>query len=827
MRSISEDIKRRAIFDKYRQSTDFLILQETHSIKDTEQCWKNEWGGKCIFSHGTSAARGIAVFYNVKLNVKNIITGEDGRFIIFDVESYDQLITVVAIYAPNQDSPTFFTGIREKLKERGENKIIVGDFNLTLNVELDRKNTYCNNNKAKEEVENIMDEFCLRDTWRVQNEQTREYSWFKAGDLTKASRIDFALVSGGLDQKTKAISYIPGIFTDHRALYLYVELFSTQRGVGYWKFNNTLLYDIKFVEIMNQEIETTLDITKDKGALERWEKLKIRIKNRSKEYAKNKASEELIIIGNLSEKVNEFEVRLPLTKEETELWIQTRAELEEKILERTKGIMFRSKAKWVEEGEKNTKYFFALEKARYNSKTCYKMIDEQGTEIVQQQDIIQLQKNFYQELYKSEEDVQFSLVNTFNVKVPDNIREQQEIQVTIADLQEAIKTMNNNKTPGEDGIPVDFYKVFWPKLAIPFYNMVTECYEQGILHQSARRGILNLIPKAGKDSRMVKNLRPITLLNTDYKIIEKAVANKMIPALEHIINKDQRGFMKNRRISVNIRKMLDIMHYTEREDLEAVILSLDFVKCFDKCSFTILHGSLEYFQFGEIVKKWTKILYNDFKVKIQNNGNFSSSILIEKGVHQGGCCSSVYFLVIAEILALTLRHNEEIEGIPIKTIRHLLNQFADDMDIASLCTKKSIKGMLKELNSFKLQSGFTVSYDKTTMYRIGSLRHSSAQMYSVSEVEWTNEDISVLGVTIAHEEIVQKNYSGLIDKTRSTLNAWHNRNLSLIGKVQVVNTLVAWNGKKAKIAFFFVFGKYRRLFIFYLHVCKYFQKDLT
>ena len=133
----------------------------------------------------------------------------------------------------------------------------------------------------------------------------------------------------------------------------------------------------------------------------------------------------------------------------------------------------------------------------------------------------------------------------------------------------------------------------------------------------------------------------------------------MIPALEHIINKDQRGFMKERRISVNIRKMLDIMQHTEVEDLEAVILSLDFVKCFDKCSFSILHGSLNYFEFGECIKEWTKILYKDFSVRIQNNGHFSGNIAINKGVHQGGCCSAIYFLVIAEILAISLKEQRK------------------------------------------------------------------------------------------------------------------------------------------------------------------------
>ena len=225
-----------------------------------------------------------------------------------------------------------------------------------------------------------------------------------------------------------------------------------------------------------------------------------------------------------------------------------------------------------------------------------------------------------------------------------------------------------------------------------------------------------------------------------------------------------------------------------------------------------------------------KILYTDFTVKIQNNGHFSERVDIKKGVHQGGCCSSIYFLVIAEILAISLRSNEDIKGLTLKDIRNLLNQFADDMDIFSICEEKSIREIINELKAFQKQSGFTVSYEKTTLYRIGSLRHSDAQMYDMSTFAWSNRDINVLGVTIAHEDLVEKNYQTIIQKVDSTLKAWYNRGLSLMGKVQVVNTLVAslfvykmmvlplipknilknidntirdfiWNGKKSKIAY--------------------------
>ena len=802
---------------------------------------KMNGGGKAIFCHGTTSSRGVAIFATKQMyqNITNIYKGCDGRTIILDINHLDCDMTLVAIYAPNADTPQYFKEIASLLKNRHEHKVIVGDFNLTMDPEKDRKNTYHNNNNSRDELVEIMDEFYLKDLWRERNEDKKEYSWHKKIDtgshnepqnMRKASRIDMALITGGLDQQVKEIMYLSSLMTDHRAIYMVIQVSRFERGTGYWKFNNTFLQNSTFVEYMNKELDQTISSSHQKEPMEKWEIIKKRIKTASTKFARAKTNEQKLVIAQLSEKVNEYEERLPLDQDEDNLYEQTKSELEDKVLERIAGVMFRSKARWYEEGEKNTKYFYSLEKAKYNAETCYKILDQKGEEVINPQQILQEQKEFYQKLYEADEDVSFNMDNTYEVFVPDDIRQEQDIQISLQDLQQAIKGMNNNKTPGQDGIPVNFYKVFWDTLKEPFNNMMLDAFNKGALHSSAREGILNLIPKANKDTRLIKNLRPITLLNTDYKIIEKAIANKMIPALQHIIHTDQRGFMKDRRISVNIRKMLDVIHQAEKEDLEAVVLSLDFVKCFDKCSFSILHGSLDFFKFGEIVKKWTKILYNNFSVKVQNNGHFSEEIMISKGVHQGGCCSSVYFLVIAEILALSLRSNQDIDGICINNIRNLLNQFADDMDIFSLCNEKSIKAIWEELSTFRQQSGFTVSYEKTTLYRIGSLRHSSAQLYDLSQVSWSNQDITVLGVTVAHEDLVEKNYKDIGKKIKGILNSWNNRNLSLIGKIQVINTLIAslfvykmmvlpiipqstikeienilrnfiWNGKKSKIAY--------------------------
>ena len=570
--------KRRAIFDKHRFNADLLILLETHSEESIEKIWEHEWGGKAAFSHGTPAARGVAIFTSKEIfnKITNIESSPDGRFLIFDIMENGLCVTIAAIYALNNDSPEFFKNIEQKLKDRHEHKILLGDFNLVLDVNMDRENTYNNNNKAKDEVLEIMDQYYLQDTWRIQNEEKREFSWIKRGSFPiKASRIDFALISAGLSHLIEMIQYISSIKTDHRAVYLVIKFNSFQRGAGFWKLNCTMLRERQYIESIKQEIQQTLQASSQKTPSKKWEILKKRIKQKSIDYSKAKSSENRQIISQLSEKVNEYESNLPLVREQYELLEKTKMDLEEKTMERIQGVMFRSRVKWYEEGEQNTKYFFSLEKARYNAKTCYKIIKEDGTELNQPSQIIDEQRQFYRKLYQEDNHVNFTWKNTFGIQVPDNIREQQDTQITMSDLEAAIKTMNNNKTPGMDGIPVDFYKIFWSDIKQTFQEMMLESYQRHQLHETAREGVLNLIPKTNKDSRFIKNLRPITLLNTDYNIIEKAIANKMIPALEHIINKDQRGFMKERRISVNIRKMLDIIGEAKKEDLEGVFTKGD------------------------------------------------------------------------------------------------------------------------------------------------------------------------------------------------------------------------------------------------------------
>ena len=123
--------------------------------------------------------------------------------------------------------------------------------------------------------------------------------------------------------------------------------------------------------------------------------------------------------------------------------------------------------------------------------------------------------------------------------------------------------MKNNKTPGIDGIPADFLKVFWYYLKYFIQRSLNCCFRKGKLSYSLRQAIIIGIPKDTKDRRFLKNWRPISLLCVTYKLASTVIANRMKPYIDKIVSKSQTGFLSGRNISESTRLMYDIMHYTE------------------------------------------------------------------------------------------------------------------------------------------------------------------------------------------------------------------------------------------------------------------------
>ena len=582
--------------------------------------------------------------------------------------------------------------------------------------------------------------------------------------------------------------------SSHKFVSTTLSLDEIKRGPGTWKLNNKLLENLEYVQEMRQLLESLYVYQTVLDPSDFWSFMKKRITEFSREFSKKVAH-----IRN-KQKVNLTKLNELLTAEFNsgsydsillEELDKTNKELDEIALDETRSIIFRSKAKWVREGEKNSKFFFALEKKKYLSKNMASMLVD-GKLITDQDSILDEQVKFYGDLYQSNASIQFNLTRSPNdPTITEDDKKSTESPITLDELFDAIMTLKSDKTPGMDGLTIEFYRKFWKNLSPALYAMYNDAFSKGVLPLSTRRGLISLLPKKNKDTRIIKNLRPLTLLNNDYKILAKTIDNRISPLLPKIINSDETGFVKGRNISYNIRKSLDVMEYCKSNKILAVIMSCDMNKCFDRIEHQAVYGALCLFGFGEDLIQWVSLFYSKFQICTQNYGFLSDWMDKTRGCNQGCPLSPSAFLCVREIMANCLRNNPKIHGIKIKEIEYLLSQFADDTDMYLPYDADVINAVLRTLTDIEQNTGLMISYEKTTLYRIGSIANSDAKCYTTRPVQWTNEVVNTLGIYLYGYKNISHNLDDAFNKLKVICKMWYYRSLTLVGKVLIVNTLMS------------------------------------
>ena len=268
--------------------------------------------------------------------------------------------------------------------------------------------------------------------------------------------------------------------------------------------------------------------------------------------------------------------------------------------------------------------------------------------------------------------------------------------------------MKSDKSPGGDGFTAEFLKVFWGRLGFLVVRSLNESYLDGELSLTQRRGIITCLPKPDKDRNFLKNWRPITLLNTIYKIGSKVIAERMKLVLEKIISEYQIGFMKNRFISENTRVIYDVLEMSQRENITGLLLLLDFEKAFDTIDWEFLVKTLENYNFGESLIQWVKLFTTNIKSSIIMNGHMSQEFDIERGCRQGDPISPYLFILVLNLLTLQIVNNENISGLKIKNNEFLINHFAD----GSINTLRELFEILKH---FEECSGLAINQSKSRL----------------------------------------------------------------------------------------------------------------
>lgn len=260
-------------------------------------------------------------------------------------------------------------------------------------------------------------------------------------------------------------------------------------------------------------------------------------------------------------------------------------------------------------------------------------------------------------------------------------------------VHNALSDSGNDRAAGLDGIPMELWKrmsslfdAFSESETNPYCDivkMLTKVFNDVEYHgisPSAKfnEGWMCPIYKKGERNNAA-NYRPITVLNTDYKVMTKALANKLAEVAPTLVHRDQAGFIKGRSIYDQVKLAKLTIDYGRILEQNGAIVALDQEKAYDKILHPYLWEVLKRFDIPNHFINTIKHLYQHASTSVLINGILSEPFAISRGVRQGDALSCLLFDLGIEPLAATIR-SSALRGIKIQNAPENLKckLFADD-----------------------------------------------------------------------------------------------------------------------------------------------------
>lgn len=217
------------------------------------------------------------------------------------------------------------------------------------------------------------------------------------------------------------------------------------------------------------------------------------------------------------------------------------------------------------------------------------------------------------------------------------------------------------------------------------------------------------------DPAEVRNYRPLTMLNTDYKIFTKVLTHRVKSVLDHLVSRCQLGFVPHRVITEASLLTKLVQSYLDENDEDGLMILLDWEKAFDSVSWDYMHQAFKSSGLDLSMRSSMSILYNhdDPPMRtVQANGERCDAFPIRSWIPQGDPLSPVVFLFVAEALSRLITDDSKYKGIDINGIQMRLTQFADDT-LLFIRSYSGLKRVWEFISLFSLATGMTLNFKKT------------------------------------------------------------------------------------------------------------------
>uniref|UniRef100_A0A3Q2ZQW8 exodeoxyribonuclease III n=1 Tax=Kryptolebias marmoratus TaxID=37003 RepID=A0A3Q2ZQW8_KRYMA len=389
-----------------------LLSLNTRGLKNSVKrkatfLYCKEQKANCFFLQETHSSTGVMImFYKFSGSVLDHVSDTNGHWVTTIVEIDGNKIILVSLYGYNNKAMNskFFEELgvmikHWKLKYSTDQVILGGDFNVAPDGSIDRLPSRGQHHIYNDIFVNLISNTNLTDCWRIRNPISRQYSWFNPSGNGQCSRLDYWIIPHNMVNNISNCEMSVAPLTDHCSVTLFLSLNKSKPpSILAWKFNSNLLNNKTFCsEILNLIKDISV---MNMSPLNKWEWFKFNVRTAAiktgKLVSKLRRQKQSQLISN----INSLCSKSVLSSEELSELDVFKSQLDDLFLDKARGAFIRSRARWIEDGEKNSSYFFNLEKQRQPKKKIGKLLINGS--ITEDPDLINLTiKKFYSDLYCS------------------------------------------------------------------------------------------------------------------------------------------------------------------------------------------------------------------------------------------------------------------------------------------------------------------------------------------------------------------------------------------------------------------------------------------
>ncbi|GLT73742.1 hypothetical protein SLA2020_455790 [Shorea laevis] len=379
---------------------------------------------------------------------------------------------------------------------------------------------------------------------------------------------------------------------------------------------------------------------------------------------------------------------------------------------------------WLQEGDRNTKFFHRRASRRRDRNKVERQQDENGEWKSEQSELQTITINYFNNLFSSSHPSNIELVTGCLkpcVLNKDNAFLLQEF--TELEISKVLFQMHPSKALGPDDLSPMFFQHFWSTIKDDVIKPCLQYLNHGIAFpRSLNLTHIVLIPK-NNDPKMMKDFRPISLCNVIYRVIAKVLANRLKLILPNVISQEQSAFLPNRLITDNFLIAYKVLHYMRARRHRKrgwQVVKLDMSKAFDRVEWPYLEAVMKSLGFAE---RWVSLIMGcvtSVSYEILLNGIAAGKVLPSRGLRQGDPLSPYLFILCAEGLTAMLREAKRrklIHGVKIcpqaPPISHLF--FADDSFLFLRATEAETRHLADILQRYEKASGQVVNLQKSSV----------------------------------------------------------------------------------------------------------------